>query len=280
MSFMYFFLTLERDCGIDLNVYLKEQLKGVLVDFSTAQATGFVECVTELLGEEAESTAMNLLKGCYVHWMRSCNRIARIVCRPDRRTAFLTLCGSIRTEPDQEQVLLMFNTIAELYKETVPWVQWWTRDQNLRLLSRAFNNGDGWDQIPNDTNIVESLNHVLDKVMSKNVAIQFSGEFDLDERAFLQWKNGSSGIDLSYRNNSLPSRLESNRKRRESRYSQLLDYRAPDCSRMGIGKGRENMSALQKFRMSIIHSESSSSLSPCETVIECSDQDSCSSDDD
>ncbi len=144
MSFMYFLLTLERDCGIDLNEYLKNQLKGVLVDFSTAQATGFVECVTELLGEEAESTAMNLLKGCYVHWMRSCNRIAKIVCRPDRQNAFLTLCGSIRTEPDQKQVLLMFTTIAELYRETVPWVQWWTREQNLRLLCRAFNMGDGW----------------------------------------------------------------------------------------------------------------------------------------
>ena len=77
----------------------------------------------------------------------------------------------------------MFTTIAELYRETAPWVQWWTREQNLRLLCRAFNMGDGWDHIPNDTNIVESLNHVLDKVMSKNVAIQFSGEFDLDEPA-------------------------------------------------------------------------------------------------
>ncbi len=132
-----------------------------------------------------------------------------------------------------------------------------------------------------DTNIVESLNHVLDKVMSKNVAIQFSGEFDLDERAFLQWKNASTGVDLSYRNNNLPSRLERNKKRRESRYSQLLDYRAPDCSRMGIGKGRENISALQKFRMAIIDSEASQSVTPFESSdIECSDQDSCSSDDD
>lgn len=130
------------------------------------------DCVQELLGEDSASVATNLLKGCYVHWMRSCNRIARLICRDDRRKAFLQLCSSIRTEPDRNQVLLMFKTIADLFRETVPWVNWWLRDQNKSLLCKAFNEGDGWDSIPDDTNIVESLNHVLDRVMSKNVAIQ------------------------------------------------------------------------------------------------------------
>ena len=148
----------------------------------------------------------------------------------------------------------MFSTIAELYREAVPWVNWWARDQNLKLLCRAFKEGNDWDKIPNDTNIVESLNNTLRIVSSKNIVVQFSVEYALDCRACEEWRLASSGIDLTFRNQSLPARLNRNQRRKSNRYGNNTtdDYRAPDCTRLGIGRGRENMTALQRFQADIV----------------------------
>jgi hypothetical protein len=51
-------------------------LRSILVDFDDAQYKGF----QEHLGTDL---ARKLLRGCSVHWMRSVNRVAKLVCKSD-----------------------------------------------------------------------------------------------------------------------------------------------------------------------------------------------------
>jgi hypothetical protein len=51
--------------------------------------------------------------------------------------------------------------IRKLFPNTAPWVEWWTRENNLKLLCKAFSSNNLLNQMPMDTNVIESLNTVL-----------------------------------------------------------------------------------------------------------------------
>jgi len=82
----------------------------------------------------------------------------------------------------------------------------------------------------------------------------FISEFHLDPQLADDLIAASSCIHLSYRDRCKEVRDKQNKNRRNTRYRQrsindLLDSRAPDSRRMGIGKRRENMTAFNHFVM-------------------------------
>jgi hypothetical protein len=154
------------------------------------------------------------------------------------------------------EVLETFSKIEEIYSDLKPWIDWWTRDDNLKLLCRSFSSNNHWLSTPNDTNIVESLNNVLDRVSSQNASIPFISEFHLDRSVVEDIHAASNCLRLSYRDRCKDAREKQNKTRKTKRYrkrylDELLDSRAPDNRRMGIGNGRENISAFDKFVLDV-----------------------------
>lgn len=124
----------------------------------------------------------------------------------------------------------------------------------MKLLCRSFSRNNHWSTTPNDTNIIESLINVLDRVTSSTICVQFISGFHLDRRLADDLIAASNCIRLSYRDRCKEVRDKQNKNRRNTRYRQrsindLLDSRAPDSRRMGIGNGRENMTAFNQFVM-------------------------------
>lgn len=241
---------------MDVMEYIKS-LEAVLVDYSAAQAQGFKNCIKIIFGqEEGLKQAERLLKGCSVHWLRSCQRVANLCVDPLIQPNFMRLCIAIRNMENLNEVLETFSKIEEIYSDLKPWIDWWTRDDNLKLLCRSFSSNNHWVSTPNDTNIVESLNNVLDRVSSQNASVQFISEFHLD-RSFVEDIHAASNcLRLSYRDRCKDAREKQNKTRKTKRYRQrsldeLLDSRAPDNRRMGIGNGRENISAFDKFVLDV-----------------------------
>ena len=158
----------------------KNSLLGLVVDWSDAQIKGLELAVGN---DEAEK----LLKGCRVHWLRSCQRVAeKISASCDRAkefhlfvslatqipllgnsltviACFETLCGVCPCKQLQKEYPSLFSTedanfIDEKcdWSSAKHWAQWWTRPTHLKMLSKVFSCvPETWKNCPTTTNAVE-----------------------------------------------------------------------------------------------------------------------------
>jgi hypothetical protein len=219
LAFEYFFNTLGDD-GVDVMEYIKS-LEAVLVDYSAAQAQGFKNYIKIIFGqEEGLKQAERLLKGCSVHWLRSCQRVTNLCVDPLIQPNFMRLCIAIRNMENLNDVLETFSKIEEIYSDLKPWIDWWTSDDNLKPLCRSFSSNNHWVSTPNDTNIVESMNNVLDRVSSQNASVQFISEFHLDGSVVEDIQAASKCVRLSYRDRCNDAREKQNKTRKTKRYRQ------------------------------------------------------------
>ena len=161
-----------------------ESLLSVIVDWSDAQVNGLKAAIRDKL-------AISLLRGCKVHWIRSCQRIADRVAFPrnkeleknmfpriarkfqslksavDTIVCFETLCG-VRTITQLQEKLVDICSKEEVraadslkdWSGAKNWAQWWTRSTHLKMLSIAFTelDNDTWKRCPTSTNAVERRN--------------------------------------------------------------------------------------------------------------------------
>ena len=157
-------------------------LRGLIVDWSDAQIKGLQLAIGN---EKAEM----LLKGCKVHWIRSCQRVAEKVAfscdRQKERTLFVHVARQIPLFTSAISVVACFETLCGLrqcqilQKEFIcspedakcidescdwtaakHWAQWWTRSTHLKMLSRVFSSvPESWRNCPTTTNAVERKNY-------------------------------------------------------------------------------------------------------------------------
>ena len=146
-----------------------------LADFDDAQAKGLAQAMTE-------TACANILRGCFVHWTRSLNRVAKLVTKSaEEKNVFLELGKRIPDLDKQEDVLKAFDIlsgqipvkhIAEIldfrsvgfetthWKRLRHWAEWWCRKNHLQMFTKSFSVIDDsvWEGGPRTTNPVESLN--------------------------------------------------------------------------------------------------------------------------
>ena len=83
-------------------------LQGIVTDWSDAQIKG-LQCV---IGEE---TAMKLLKGCKVHWLRSCERVSDCISKSRNkqmeRDVLMKIAAKVQTLPSAIDIVACFETI-------------------------------------------------------------------------------------------------------------------------------------------------------------------------
>ena len=141
---------------------LSRSLLAVILDWSDAEINGLKAAIGNTL-------AVSLLKGCKVHWIRSCQRVANRVASPTNRDLekklFLQIAGKIQSLESAVDKIACFETLCGVYTikqllEKLPdvctkeeaedadlhkdwsgaknWAQWWTQSTHLKMLSVAF----------------------------------------------------------------------------------------------------------------------------------------------
>ena len=233
--------TFDKCSSINPNFKLGTTLVGVLIDWSDAEANGLKHAVGKELAE-------NLLKGCKVHWNRSCQRIAdRIATSDDRpweKDIFLRICYTIPKCKTSLEVVACFETLcgvrpANNLSKILPsllsveesqfidecnwsvaknWAQWWARREHLKMLSKVFTSMDQdiWDKCPSTTNAVERKNKDCKSDSPQCLKLSMLKVYKVDKVACLRHIAAEDHVSLSYRSRDTDAlRAEAARKQKQ-----------------------------------------------------------------
>ena len=176
--------------------------------------------------------AEQLLKGCSVHWQRSCQHIAdRIVSSKDKakeKKVFLNIAYSIQKLRDSPSIVACFETLCGVRTvkqllQKMPslcskddadfidkncnwslakhWAQWWTRCNHLKMLSGVFAvmDKDVWKLCPSTTNAVERRNKDCKSDTPGCLKLAMLKVYKVDKVACLKHIAAENGIILTYR---------------------------------------------------------------------------------
>lgn len=145
-----------------------------VVDFSDAQAAAL---------EETLKPSTNI-RGCYVHYIRLCHKVAEKVCASteenkvfmaiakripqledadDVKVCFDVLCGKRKLSalPDSVQLTMEEKKQPCLgWEKAESWVDWWKRPRHTRMLCKSLKDVSDqvWEMAPGTTNAVEAKN--------------------------------------------------------------------------------------------------------------------------
>ena len=223
-------------------------LLGIMIDWSDAEIKGLHLAVGKKQAEE-------LLKGCKVHWLRSCQRVAdRVSSSPNKqleRRVFLEICRKIKTLDSRVDVVACFEllcgvrsvsnllqklpSLCTIQEATIideqcnwsvakHWAQWWTRATHLKMLSQIFSDMSSsvWNKCPSSTNAVERKNKDCksDKAPLKLAMISV---YKLDKLACFKHMAAEEGTSISYRR-----KTEARKANAEARQRQRMKVGKPD----------------------------------------------------
>ena len=193
-----------------------------------------------------KNTAEKLLRGCKVHWQRSCQRVADKVAKSgDRKREkgmFLKISSQIQRLDSTVNIVACFETLCGVRSvkqlhEVIPtlcsvddaafvdkncdwssakhWAQWWTRCDHLKMLSKSFSNMEDevWKQCPSTTNAVERRNKDCKCDVPQSLKLAMIKVYRVDKVACLKHIAAEEGMSLSYRSRTEEARRMSAEKR-------------------------------------------------------------------
>lgn len=96
----------EQATKMNSNFNHGKSLRQIVVDFDDAEYNGF----TRVLGKDITE---KLIRGCSVHWMRSVNKVAKLVCHSqDEEMIFKTLARNVEDATRKEDVMEIFDNFV------------------------------------------------------------------------------------------------------------------------------------------------------------------------
>ena len=215
-------------------------LLGVLIDWSVAEMNGLQRAV-------GKSVADELLKGCRVHWNRSCQRVAdRVAKSKNKKDVFLKICYIIPKLKRAVEVVACFESLCgvrplkKLIKnvpvaipETIcdqideecdwttakNWAQWWAKSNHLKMLSMVFSSmtTSVWNACPNTTNAVERKNKDCKTDNPQSLKLAMLKVYKLDKIACLKHIAAEACISLSYRSRIEDARRDESERKQKQR---------------------------------------------------------------
>ena len=219
-----------------------ESLQAVIMDWSDAQINGLKAAI-------GDSQATSLMKGCKVHWIRSCQRVADKVTsnKSNEREIFLKVTQKIQSLSTAVDVIACFEALcgvrslvqlldklpdlfskeeaqkADLQKDwssAMAWAQWWTRAAHLKMLSKVFTemDTDTWSQCPTTTNAVERKNHDC-KCEGYSLKQAMLKVYKVDKVHCLRHIVAEMGSSVSYRSQSEDARAAEAKRKQKQRCS-------------------------------------------------------------
>ena len=239
-------------CESDCDTFcIGETLLGIIIDWSDAEILGLKQAI-------GESKAQSLLRGCKVHWYRSCQRVADRVAtsgeRQRERTVFLKICHAIQELSSSVDIIACFEALCGVrtlgsMKDKLPallcdddalfvdrncdwsaakfWAQWWTRASHLRMLCKAFSPMDieTWKKCPSTTNAVERKNKDC-KSDSKSLKLGMINVYKVDKVVCCKHIAAEEGTSLSYYDRSDEARQSRAVLRKKQRLNIMPDLTA------------------------------------------------------
>ena len=95
----------------DQNFKVGETLQGIVTDWSDAEIKG----LQNVVGRE---NALKLLKGCKVHWLRSCQRVSEFIAHSSNKhlecKVFMKIAAKIQTLPSAIEIIACFEALCGL----------------------------------------------------------------------------------------------------------------------------------------------------------------------
>ena len=202
-------------------------LKGVVTDWSDAEISGLKMAVGKALADQ-------LLKGCKVHWQRSCQGVAERVSNKQReKSIFLKICSIIQKLDSSISIVACFEALCgvcsvesllgllpELFSQedakfvdnfcnwssAKHWSQWWSRYDHLKMLSESFSTMESWKECPSPTSAVERKNKDCKNDTPQNVKLAMIKIYKLDKVDCLKHIATEEGVSTSYRSKSEEAR--------------------------------------------------------------------------
>ena len=211
-------------------------LKQILVDFDDAEYNGLVE----VLGMDF---AQKVIRGCSVHWMRSVNRVAKMVCASrDEESVFKYIGKIIQETQDKDTVIEMFDVLSGKkdvkeatehlpdamaekcvhnnvtnthWKKLKHWANWWTSTRHLQMFTKAFTiqEPENWEGLSKTTNPVESINRQTFK-SKNNLHVILENIYMEDRLHAAKMLARSQHVNIDY--TSTNTKKKKNRKRKRS----------------------------------------------------------------
>ena len=202
------------------NFEVGSTLQGIVTDWSDAEINGLKMAV-------GKKTAENLLKGCKVHWQRSCQHVAdKVLSSQDKvkeKGVFLKICSQIQVLESTIKIVACFETlcrvrsVADLLKllpklcdiedakfidancdwsAAKHWAQWWTRSEHLKMLSKSFSTMADkiWEKCPSSTNAVERRNKDCKSDTPQCLKLAMIKVYKIDKVACLKHMAGCSAV--------------------------------------------------------------------------------------
>ena len=232
----------------DPNFRIGGTLQGIITDWSDAESKG----LKNVIGEEC---AMKLLKGCRVHWLRSCQRICERVNLSENKQlecdVLMKIACQIQTLPSAVEIVACFEdlcgvrTIASL-TERIPgicteadahfvdsecdwykaknWAQWWWCSTHLKMLCKALAcmDNDVWEECPTTTNAVECRNQDCSLAKPLHPKLAMIEAYKLDKVTCYKFIAANEGTSISYHSKTDEARKSSAAARRTQRKRKAL----------------------------------------------------------
>ncbi|EFP92034.1 uncharacterized protein PGTG_17865 [Puccinia graminis f. sp. tritici CRL 75-36-700-3] len=219
----------------------RDTLVRQVVDFSTAQAEGFVSAYLEVFRQGTQKEVRRMLKGCREHFRQSVTRIKRnrALMTADEEEPFQKACMDLLEHQEaggkthEEKV----DFLRRCYPKFRNWLDWWTVSDIEALLfpSRQPRLEDTPDGLSNTTNAQESMHRIYYRLSDGN---QYTMVGMVDLFSFVKmleedWKAAMKGIPISYGANpttDIGTTLGIAKKRKCGKGKFINDGRPPDTT--------------------------------------------------
>ena len=247
-------------------------LRSILVDFDDAKYKGFEEC----LGEELTK---KVLRGCSVHWMRSVNRVCKLICKGENEDEiFKALASSIKDEDSKDNVILLFQVLSgekgideaiaflpdhlksissstsnHHWKKLKFWAKWWCRLNHLAMFTRAYKEmaDKDWDEGPKTTNPVEALNRQSFKEGSSTLHALLENIYLEDRVQAVKIAASNSNVTTSY----IVTPSKQRKRKRTSMGSSTTEGRPDKRRDLRVSNRKKNGRALINGRIEVEYAE-------------------------
>ena len=203
-------------------------LKGIVIDWSKAEMNGIKLAIVEEVAER-------LLRGCRVHWIRSCQRVSERVSKSTDKTKekviFRKISSAITVLSDRQDIIRCFKALcgeesALSLTDTVPglteeeatfvdyncdwtavkhWASWWIQPHHLRMLCGPCSktSPDVWKTDPLSTNAVEGKNSECKANQPVPLKAALINVYKINIAACCKHITAIRGASVTYRNKVL-----------------------------------------------------------------------------
>lgn len=216
-----------------------ETIKGIVIDWSAAEMKGLKLAI----GDEH---ANKLLKGCRVHWIRSCQRVCDRICKSSIEknvfktlstaitclkkptniiACFQALCGE-RSVASMTSIVTSLNSKDAKYVDKYSdwsaashWASWWSTEEHLRMLCLPFSEmtSQVWTSCPSTSNAVERKNAECKEKHPLPLKAAMINVYNIDRAVCCKHIAALKKSSISYRSKTDEARAADAQRRKKER---------------------------------------------------------------